>query len=570
MARLVGRTAVVVGLGLGVKAPPVQAQISPGKLSRGHASLEGSGQCLKCHDEGGVSRGKCLSCHQAVRGRVAAGKGLHARPEYRDCKTCHVEHQGLEYDLVWWGKAGRDAFDHRLTGYALEGKHGALACAACHQARLNADKDALAAAGTNLARTYFGLATACLSCHADEHRGQFAGRGCVSCHDMAGWKPAGRFDHAKTAYPLTGRHASVACAKCHALVSPGPGGSYRQYKGVVARECSNCHRDVHDGRFGPACATCHLTSSWRAKPGRFDHDRTQYPLRAKHASLACDKCHPPGRPLRIPFARCTDCHADAHLGQLAPRADQGRCEACHDVAGFTPAKFPPEEHVKTRYPLSGAHLAVPCDACHRPVGPETLRRVSGLVLTEAAARAGRKTTQFRFASTRCAECHRDLHAGELDRYMAKDGCAACHRIESWRQLSFDHAQTRFPLSGGHAKPACAACHPRTDVRTPRERPRLANTPLLCAACHKDPHESRLARAGSTACEGCHAVEGWKPTRFDHARDGSFELDGAHVRLACAACHRVEKKDGAVAVRYKPLPRTCKGCHGPSPATSGAS
>ncbi len=569
MARLVGRTAVLVGLGLGAKAPLVLAQISPGKLSRSHASLEGSSQCLKCHDDRGVSVEKCSACHLAVKAQVAAGKGLHARPEYRDCKTCHVDHQGESFDLVWWGKAGREAFDHRLTGYALEGKHATLACPACHQPRFNLRKDQLAAEGANLSRTYLGLGTACLSCHADEHRGQFTGRDCLSCHALAGWKPPPRFDHAKTAYPLTGRHVPVACAKCHTAVSRGPGAPFRQYKGVDARECSSCHKDVHQGRLGAACATCHVTSGWESqKLGKFDHARTDYPLRGKHAPVPCDKCHAPGRPLRIPFARCTDCHPDSHLGQLARRADQGRCEACHEVSGFSPAKFLMEDHQKTTYPLAGAHLAVACDACHRSVAPEALRKIPGLLVAEPPVRAGR-TPQLRFASTRCAECHRDPHLGELDRYAAKDGCAACHRVESWHQIAFDHAQTRFALSGGHAKPACSACHPKTDVGTPRARVRLAATPLPCASCHKDPHQGQLVHAGSNSCDGCHRVEDWKTTRFDHARDASFELDGAHVRLACAECHHPEKRGAVLVVRYKPLPRTCKGCHRPSAGRQGS-
>ena len=34
------------------------------------------------------------------------------------------------------------------------------------------------------------------------------------------WKPAPGFDHAKTAWPLTGRHAAVGCERCHATRRP--------------------------------------------------------------------------------------------------------------------------------------------------------------------------------------------------------------------------------------------------------------------------------------------------------------------------------------------------------------
>ncbi|MFI4941825.1 MAG: cytochrome c3 family protein, partial [Burkholderiales bacterium] len=86
-------------------APAASAQISPGPLSRAHAKLEGSGNCLECHDPGeGVSASKCLACHEPLRKRSASGLGLHARADYRDCRRCHVEHQGVEFALVFWGK----------------------------------------------------------------------------------------------------------------------------------------------------------------------------------------------------------------------------------------------------------------------------------------------------------------------------------------------------------------------------------------------------------------------------------------------------------------------------------
>ena len=64
------------------------------------------------------------------------------------------------------------------------------------------------------------------------------------------------------------------------------------------------------------------------------------------------------------------------------------------------------------------------------------------------------------------------------------------------------------------------------------------------------------------------MDNLKASKFDHARDAAYRLDGAHVRLACAACHRPETRNGVTFVRYKPLPTTCRGCHGGSqpPAT----
>lgn len=561
------RLALRFALGAVLLAAPASAQISPGKLSRPHAKLEGSSHCLECHDSGkGVSPSKCMVCHQTLQERVTAGRGLHTRPAYRDCKTCHVEHQGLEYELVWWGKPGREAFDHKETGYALAGKHASLACQACHQPRLNQKKDSLAAAGIALERTYLGLGSSCTSCHLDEHRGQFAGRDCTSCHTQTAWKPAPGFDHAKTSWPLTGRHAAVSCEKCHRQEGTDPGVAkavFVKFKGVAGKDCASCHEDVHRGRLGTTCTTCHSPAGWNRgeKSAAFNHDKTAYPLRGRHASVACEKCHAPGKPRQVKSARCTDCHADAHAGQFARRADQGRCEACHDVTAFSPARFSLDDHQKTAYPLAGAHLAVACDACHRPGGAETTR--PGVVRTAAPGPA--RNARFKFPSTRCVDCHKDPHRGETERLTKQEGCEGCHRVDSWRQVSFDHGRTRFVLSGGHAKPACVACHTKIEAGTPRERLQMAGLTSSCQGCHKDPHLGQFTRAGeASSCERCHTTDNVKASRFDHKRDSAYALDGAHLKLACTVCHRPERKDGVTFTRYKPLPQTCKGCHGPTP------
>lgn len=528
--------------------PSAPAQISPGKLSRPHAKLEGNSHCLDCHDpKQGVAPAKCLSCHEPLQRRIAAGKGLHARQEYRDCKTCHVEHQGLEFELVWWGKQGREAFDHALTGQPLAGKHRELACAKCHQQR-----------------SYLGAPVDCAACHKDVHQGQFAGRACSSCHTQQTWRPAPGFDHAKSRWPLTGRHAQVACEKCHPRPESLAGGAtalVRVFHAVSGQECARCHQDPHRARLGSACASCHATSGWReVRSAGFDHSKTAYPLLGRHATVACDACHRPGAPLRPPHARCSDCHRDAHAGELARRADQGRCESCHDVNGFRPARFGPQEHDATRYPLRGAHLAVACDACHRRPG-------AAATAAGRSASLARGAFTLRFEARRCGECHADPHRGGMDRFAGAGGCESCHSVESWRRVSFDHARTRFVLDGAHARVACAGCH------RPAERAgvpvRFSGLTSDCAGCHRDPHAGQFAAAGRpAACERCHGVASFSAGRFDHARDSSYRLDGAHARLACAACHKQETRNGQRFVRYKPLPTRCAGCHTATPATGG--
>ena len=102
------------------------------------------------------------------------------------------------------------------------------------------------------------------------------------------------------------------------------------------------------------------------------HDKTRYPLSAP-------TCRWPARPVTariegqskakwkdLPFAACTDCHRDAHVGQLGKKGTpQAACDRCHAVQGWVPVRFDLAEHLsKTKYPLEGAHVAVACDRCH--------------------------------------------------------------------------------------------------------------------------------------------------------------------------------------------------------------
>jgi hypothetical protein len=318
----------------------------------------------------------------------------------------------------------------------------------------------------------------------------------------------------------------------------------------VATTCAGCHEDTHGGRLGSRCETCHSTSGWRGTlRAGFDHGRTAYPLEGRHTALACERCHTPGRPLRMAHGRCTDCHADAHAGQLARRTDGGRCESCHDVNGFRPARFGVDEHAKTAYPLTGAHLAVACDRCHLPTTPPSRR-------------GGEKTARLRFASTRCADCHRDPHGEGTRRTVARAGCEGCHRVESWRAVAFDHEQTTYPLTGRHADVGCAGCHRAGPAGATPVVLRFAGVSRDCQGCHRDPHQGQFDRGAAAACDRCHTTADLRATGFDHDRDSAYRLDGAHRRLECGSCHRREDRDGVSVVRYRPLPTTCSGCHGP--------
>jgi hypothetical protein len=484
---------------------------------------------------------------------------------------------------VDWGEGGERRFDHGRTGTQLKGKHARLECAACHEERRISDPAAKQVAGAGR-KTFLGLPSACADCHFDEHRGQ-SGRDCRQCHDEKGWKPAPGFDHRKTAYPLEGRHARVACDRCHQRERDPAGKQafpaavsehFLRYKPLAHATCADCHKDPHQNRFGQACASCHGLQGWLklspAAQAVSVHDKTRFPLRGKHAEAACRSCHGPfpGQKARwrgLTFGACADCHADAHAGQMGKgRSPEAACDRCHDVAGWVPARFELAEHAKTRYPLEGGHRAVACVSCH-PRDPK-------LEAKFPAAERARLERQRRPAvvslfrvdrgldGSRCQSCHRDVHSGQFSARVEKGGCQACHDVASFKRLRFDHARdSRFPLTGKHEKAACGSCH----RASPGENgPAVRYKPLdvACAACHADPHAGQFAARGATDCGRCHGAEDWKQTTFTHAPPfTSYRLDGKHTKVACQKCHlTVIAARGVEVRRYKPLPTACEGCH----------
>jgi len=485
---LVAAAFVLVGAG----ARPASAQlISPGKLAAAHADLEGVRHCTGCHELGqrGVSDAKCLACHTPLAARIRARKGYHATVADRGCASCHKDHLGRDAELVRFDTA---AFDHATTGYRLEGKHAGVECRSCHKPEFVADPGVRAFKSRHgtLATTYLGLGTTCVGCHRgdDPHHGQFAGRACSSCHGTGGWKEAPGFDHSDTRYPLRGRHADVACGKCH-RTGRDASGTWVRYTGLAFSACTSCHADPHHGAMGGTCTSCHSTAGWTrvnrsAMESDFDHATTGFPLEGRHAELSCASCHVPGtapdtairmtwraadrgRPYPPPLAdRCSSCHLDYHGGAFEARGDSGACRACHGQDAWKPSTFDLFRHDReTDYPLQGAHRAVPCEGCHRNPA------------------LGQSELTFHFDSVTCRSCHGrtdDPHRGQF----SDRSCESCHTDASFRAAErFDHASTRFPLTGAHRDVPCASCHREEKLPDGTTMVRYRPLGTECSDCH---------------------------------------------------------------------------------------
>lgn len=436
---------------------------------------------------------------------------------------------------------------------AHQSLEGTTQCATCHE---------------------FGTSTPtfkCLDCHKEIAQALAAkhgyharlqmenpnGRDCVHCHlehngqdfHLIHWeKPVKEFDHTLTGYPLEGKHAGLACEKCHTPANMAPAvrdvikmkDLTRSFFGL-SPNCATCHSDPHKGQLGKDCKSCHNTTDWK-QAAQFDHSKTRYPLTGLHLNVACEKCHKPavpGGPARyrgLKFGECIDCHVDPHKGSF-----KERCESCHTTSSWKKVQMAGQfDHSKTRYLLVGAHATVACTACH--VGGDFKK-------------------PLRFDT--CAGCHTpDPHKGQFADRPKKGECAECHTVDGWRPSLFgvkEHATSKYPLEGKHAEVACAKCHLPAGKDTVYKVKFAA-----CADCHQDVHAGQFAAEPyRSRCEACHIVQDFHRTTFSIAkhRKTQFSLEGAHAAVPCNECHKVGAGGrGDKVVPYKFADRSCTACH----------
>jgi len=544
---------------------------SPGKLSAktgaplggvtSHADL--STKCNACHVEpwGTARMGeRCMVCHTEISAELQNPSSLHGSlvPENitLNCRTCHPDHRGPDAPLV---EMDPRTFPHEVVGFALtahaQNSDGSpfncndchpqnvavfdtAVCATCHQQIDNAFTIAHTAAyGTecltchdgvetyganfNHGQTTFPLIgrhsgadctfchenaraisdfqntpTECVACHQkdDAHGGNF-GSDCSVCHTPDNWENTS-FDHNLLAFKLEGAHTSVECEQCHAN---------NVFKGTPT-DCYSCHQkdDSHNGQFGTDCAVCHSPKSWQ--DATFDHNKAAFRLEGQHATVECQQCHVNSVYKGTP-TDCYSCHQkdDSHNGQFGTD-----CAACHNPNSWQDATF---DHNLSAFKLEGQHATVECQQCH-------INNV------------------FQGTPTNCYSCHQkdDSHNGQFG-----TDCAACHNANSWKDVTFDHNLTAFPLTGAHLNTSCAQCHVNNT---------FAGTSSQCSACHADP--TFHAGAFGLDCASCHSTSGWQPAQYRGTHPGITDEGGSginHGHTTCRTCHTNTVYD-----------YTCLACH----------
>ena len=514
------------------------ADLGPKRSKAGWTGLETS--CASCHQDvhKGTLKGSCESCHNTtawspasgfdhaqtrypLTGKhidvacakchaTAAGAQLelavaHFRPlPHADCVTCHRDpHAGRMHGTCSschatssFSAIGGRNFSHDRTRFPLLGKHADVSCELCH-----------AAYPKHIDRPAFAT---CTSCHVDYHRGQAMVAGaavdCAYCHNVAGFTPATFTvaQHARTAYPLVGKHAAVSCGSCHTRRLDARGARELVMR-PAGNRCEACHADAPHGTqliargARGACTSCHTPIGW--KPSTFgvrEHGALRFPLTGRHAFADCGSCHSAKRrglpsfpairslgsaqvALHLDELTCDACHRDPHGGKYASTKAgpaQGTCVTCHDTRSFHPSAVDATVHSRFAFALEGAHRAAPCVACHTNMAASQSLGAS-LALSPAPLRP----LVYTLPGATCATCHKSPHGNQFATRQDGGSCQSCHDLRGWTPASrFVHdANGGFTLGTAHEHLACARCHlPPASDKVPRT---WRGVPRKCEACH---------------------------------------------------------------------------------------
>ncbi len=366
------------------------------------------------------------------------------------------------------------------------------------------------------------------------------GLDCSSCHRSDTWKPVKKnmnFDHKITGFALVGKHKVISCQSCHLNLR------FDEPK-ATANTCSSCHIDVHQGKLGDDCQSCHNETSFQLVDGRAIHMRTSFPLTGAHAVISCESCHKTRRngafaPLST---SCYSCHEQDYVNAKSVNHVANNfptnCTNCHSTSGWGSSKF---KHavVANGFALLGAHQQLRCSSCHATPSFKSI-----------------------FPATSDQDCY-TCHTNDYNRAHGSSGfpktCTDCHNVNTWGDAQFDHATVSngFALLGAHKNIKCSACHELPSYKSIFP----AKSDQDCYSCHTSDYNRAHGSSGfPTTCTNCHNVNTWGDAQFDHAAVANgFALLGAHKTIQCTTCHELP----SYAVKFQVTSdQNCYGCHQP--------
>ena len=351
-------------------------------LTGGHAKL----QCDQCHTNGNfnLSSTACVGCHlKDYQGTTNPNHIASGIPQ--QCQVCHT--------TVGWSPA---TYDHAKSGWPLTGAHAQVQCGQCH---VNGNYNI-----TN---------TACATCHLKDYQGttnpNHASAGfpqqCEVCHNTSNWNNA-TFNHAATGWPLTGAHANVQCAQCHA------NGNYN----LTSTPCVSCHLKDFQATTNPnhvatglpqQCDVCHSTAAWT--PATFNHNNTSFPLTGAHTTVACANCHVNNNYTSLP-TDCYGCHRTDYQGTTNPNHVSAgfptSCATCHTTTTWLNATF---NH--TYFPMNHGGANGVCATCHTNPNDYSVFQCTNCHAKTNTDNNHRGVGGYVYNSVNCYNCHRNGRGG---------------------------------------------------------------------------------------------------------------------------------------------------------------
>lgn len=189
------------------------------------------------------------------------------------------------------------------------------------------------------------------------------------------------------------------------------------------------------------------------------------------------------------------------------------------------------DHVKTGFPLTGAHVTLPCETCHIQGNFKGTPKKCATCHTQGSRI---QTTTFKpsnhiVTAQACEQCHTSTaswsvaffsHAGVIAHQ-----CGQCHNGSVAKGKPANHTPTNAP---------CDTCH-RTTTWMSASFMHVSVTPGSCAQCHT-PGGSGMAKPNNhipttLSCDVCHTTGGtFTTSRFTHSATQGM------MAGQCSTCH----------------------------------
>jgi hypothetical protein len=255
-------------------------------------------------------------------------------------------------------------------------------------------------------------------------------------------------------------------------------------------------------------------------------------------------------------ARCETCHTG---GRFAGTPKQ--CADCHGAGRRVAATTKTPNHVPTNEP---------CELCHRSAVSWSVARFSHMTVAPGA----------------CAQCHNgNQAAGKSSNHVVTTAsCDSCHRTMAWLPALAGGAlpPNHRPIPAGVA---CTSCHMGGSFAFMHP-----NTATGCATCHNG--STATGKPGtvfhtqvnnSNTCEACHrSTASFTVATFSHAGVTPGQCANCHnganppaagksanhiqTTASCDSCHTTAAWIPASFSHASVAPGTCASCHNGSQAT----